>query len=46
MEQTGAPGGGSVVIIGKEVVLDDVVIGSLATVDTRFEHRHFFFNNS
>ena len=37
VEQQDALSGGGVFVIGKEVVLDDVVIGTLATADTRFD---------
>ena len=37
VEQQDALAGGGVFVIGKEVLLDDVVIGSLATADTRFD---------
>ena len=37
VEQQDALAGRGVFVIGKEVLLDDVVIGSLATADTRFD---------
>ena len=37
VEQQDALTGMGVFVIGKEVLLDDVVIGSLATADTRFD---------